>query len=54
MNEKLVFKKSFFIFLIGFIVFSIIGLMMKIVSSTNQSLAMGVQPLYMVMLPLEL
>ena len=29
MNEKLVFKKSFFIFLIGFIVFSIIGLMMK-------------------------
>ena len=32
MNEKLVFKKSFFIFLIGFIVFSIIGLMMKSIS----------------------
>ena len=29
---KLVFKKSFFIFLIGFIVFSIIGLMMKSIS----------------------
>ena len=32
MNEKLVFKKSFFIFLIGFIVFLIIGLMMKSIS----------------------
>mgnify|MGYP000242396402 CR=1 FL=1 len=32
MNEKLVFKKSFFIFLIGFIVFSIIGLTMKSIS----------------------
>ena len=32
MNEKLVFKKSFFIFLIGFIVFSIIGLMMESIS----------------------
>ena len=32
MNEKLVFKKSFFIFLIGFIIFSIIGLVMKSIS----------------------
>ena len=32
MNEKLVFKKSFFIFLIGFIVFLIIGLMMNSIS----------------------
>ncbi|RGF25418.1 hypothetical protein [Faecalibacillus intestinalis] len=32
MNEKLVFKKSFFIFLIGFVVFSIIGLTMKSIS----------------------
>lgn len=31
-----------------------IGLMMKVTDSINQSLAMGVQPLYMVMLPLEL
>ena len=32
MNEKLVFKKSFFIFLIGFIIFSIVGLVMKSIS----------------------